>query len=239
MIRLHRDRAMNMVHILLAFFLGEEYFIEDQVQQQKGGQNDRIHGLIWKSCDALFRLALGIKPLQQGKSDLFCIAKHRYLGRSLSVDGIRVRRFDPIIEIHMNNKVLNQAIREHGSVVSMAARLIKETKQSLPVLADCVASHKYEKAKILYSTTFIHRGVERFGFSTFPIQSQPTYRFLEWYLRNIFRMTNPNASSLFEARPDIFIPKIVAISKHRLIREYGGLRDGEFNSHSASEVSSN
>ena len=227
MIRLTRSQFVDYVYVLLAFFIGDELFVETHTPNRKGSYKNQIHSLVWRSWDSLFRVVARVKHLEQGESHLFCIAKHRYLGRPFSVDGVCVRRFDPVIEIHMNNKLMAQVMREQDSVVSLAARLLEETRRSLPALANCVASHKYQKVKILYGTTFIHRGVKRFGFSTHPIQNPTTHRFLAWYLRNILRMANPNAYVLSKSHPDIFSPKLVAISKHRLIQEYGGNRVAE------------
>jgi hypothetical protein len=227
MIRLTRSQFVDYVYVLLAFFIGDELFVETHTPNRKGSYKNQIHSLVWRSWDSLFRAVARIKHLEQGESHLFCITQHRYLGRPFSVNGVCVRRFDPVIEIHMNNKRLAQVIHEENSVVSLAKRLIKEARRSLPALANCVASQKYQKVKILYGTTLIHRGVERFGFSTHPIQSPTTRRFLAWYLRNILRMANPNAYVLSKSHPDIFHPKLVAISKQRLIQEYGGSRATE------------
>jgi hypothetical protein len=227
---------MDYVYVLLAFFIGDQLFVESHTSNRKGRYKEQIHRMVWRSCDSLFRVAARVKHLDEGESHLFCITQHRYLGRPFSVDGVEVRRFDPVIEIHMNNQRLNQVIHEEDAVVSLAARLIKETRRSLPALANCMASHKYQKVKILYGTTLIHRGVERFGFSTHPIQSPTIHRFLAWYLRNILRMSNPSAHALSKSHPDICNPKIVAISKQRLIQEYGGNRAAE--TRTASEVSS-
>jgi hypothetical protein len=227
MVRFTRSQFLDYAYVLLAFFVGDEFFVEDHTPNRTGNYTDRIHRFVWKSCDSLFRLASRIQHLEEGEPHLFCIAQRRYLGRPFSVDGIHVRRFDPVIEIHMNNKLLARLIRDQNSVVNLASRLIKETRRSLPILANCVASHRYEKAKVLYGTTFIHRGVERFGFSTYPIKSQTTHRFLAWYLRNIFRMANPDAYVLSKSRRDVWSPKIVAISKQRLIQEYAGIHPGE------------
>jgi hypothetical protein len=235
-VRITRRQLGDYAHLLLAFCKDDECFVANDSSSQsspirkgsnKSNYRDQIHGLVWKSFDSLFRVAFRIKHLDEGESHLFCLVQRRYLGKSFSVDGVLVRRFDPVIEIHMNNKLLAQILRDETSVVSVAARLIKETRRSLPALAKCVSSHQYEKATVLYGTTFIHRGVERFGFSTYPINSQTTHRFLAWYLRNILRMANPNARDLLKSRPDVWSPKIVAISKERLIQEYAGAHPGD------------
>jgi hypothetical protein len=229
MVRFTRGQVMEYTYVLLAFFIGDSLFVESYEPNQKNGSlRDYIHSIVWRSCDALVRAAARIKHVEQGDSQyIFCVAKHRYLGRPFSVDGVCVRRFDPVIEIHMNNKFSAQILLEEDSVVSLAARLIKEAKRSLPALAHCVASQKFQKAKIVYGTTFIHRGVQRFGFSTYPIHSPTARRFLAWYLRNILRVSNPSAYVWAKAHPDIFTPKIVAISKQRLIQSYGENRAAE------------
>ena len=129
MIRLTRSQFVDYAYVLLAFFIGDELFVETHTpNRESGSYKDQIRSLVWRSCDSLVRVVARIKHLEQGESHLFCIAKHRYLGRPFSVDGVCVRRFDPVIEIHMNNKRLAQVMREQDSVVSLASKTHKRGK---------------------------------------------------------------------------------------------------------------
>ncbi len=176
--------------------------------------------IVWDYWDRTVRLITRIKPLKHDESHLFCIGQHRYLGRGFTVDGVNVHRFDRVIGLHLNNAMLTQVLHENPTLVSIAIRLLQEVNKSLPILADCVSSQKYRKAKILFGITLIHRGIEKFGFHVFPVKKKITNTFFTWYLRNIFCTFNPNGNSLIQARPEAFVPKFVAISKRKLIESY-------------------
>ncbi|WP_407655207.1 YkoP family protein [Alicyclobacillus dauci] len=180
----------------------------------------RISYPLWKSWDAIFRLVTQMKPLKRGESHLFFIKKRRYLGPPFSVDGVNVRPLDPVIELHMNNRLLAQVVRNQSSLVRTSIKLLKETKRSLPILADRIGSHAYQRTQVVYGITLIHRGVERFGFHVFPIDSKTVRTILTWYLHNIFRAFNPNANSILNKRPELFVPKVVVMSKKQLINSY-------------------
>ena len=176
---------------------------------------------LWNYCDKTVRVITRIRPIKRGESHLFCVALHRYLGREFTVNGVRVHRFDQVIELHLDNMRVAQLLHENHNLVSLAIKLIQEVNQSLPHLADCVNSQKYRKANVLLGITMIHRGVEKFGFEVFPLHNKIMHAFIKWYLRNIYCTFNSNGNSLIQSRPETFIPKMVAISKQRLIQSYG------------------
>ncbi|MCL6445934.1 MAG: polysaccharide deacetylase [Alicyclobacillus sp.] len=180
----------------------------------------RLIRSVWLAWESLFHWVWRVQPLEPGVRHLFYVSMTRYMGKPFTVDGVTVRRFDPIIELHMNNEMLMNALREQKNVVSLAVKLLQEAKRSLPALANCVRDEKFAKAKALYGITFIHRGVERFGFTTFPLRQRLFHRITTAYLKFIFRMVNPRAVALLATHPDIFEPRLVVISKMRLLTQY-------------------
>jgi len=183
----------------------------------------RVVYSLWKSWENLFRKLARVKPLEENQTYLFHIAKRRYLGRAFTVDGISVKRFDTIVELHMNNQLIERALQDPVNVVVVAVQLLREAKRSLPVLADCVTGPNYHHVQVLLGVTFMHRSVERLGFRTFPIANKSIRLITNWYLRFILSIVNPNAKKLLKSHATEFVPKIVAISKQKLIHEYGHL----------------
>jgi hypothetical protein len=174
---------------------------------------------LWMGWEAVFRFSCRVHPLNRDEQHLFLIARRRYLGKSFTVDGVTIRLFDPVIELHMNNKLLVQLLRHQG-LMGLAVRLVQETRRSMPILAETLNREKFHGVKALYGVTFIHRHVERFGFQTFPIQQKLTERLFTWYLRQVFRAINPNASQLLATHREAFVPRIVAMSKDRLVTQF-------------------
>ncbi|MBX5436800.1 MAG: hypothetical protein IRZ33_06255, partial [Alicyclobacillaceae bacterium] len=177
----------------------------------------------WLGWECLYRILWGVRPIQPRQPHLFFVAKHRYLGRPFEVDGVRVGWFDPVVELHMNNEVLLEALRTQRSIVGLAVKLLQEAKRSLPALAACLSQEPYRGIQVVYGITFIHRGVDRFGFQALPLRRPLLARFVQWYLQQIFRIVNPDADRLIRAHPDAFVPKLVAIRMDRLLRAYGAV----------------
>lgn len=173
---------------------------------------------LWMAWERLFRFAAHVQSLEDSEEHLFYVAKRRYMGHSFTVDGISVQTFDPVIELHMNNELLSQILSDETSMVRLAIRLISEAKRSLPALARHVSSSEYEREQVLYGTTFIHRSVERFGFSTFPFYWRWSEKLFTRYLQLVFRAVNPKAVDLLKTHSETFVPRVVAISKEKLVQ---------------------
>ena len=62
--------------------------------------------------------------------------------------------------------------------------------------------------------------MSKLGFETIPLHSSMLERTTTWHLRNIFKIVNPQAEKMLASHPDAFVPKLVAISKDRLLQLY-------------------
>jgi hypothetical protein len=180
---------------------------------------------IWQAWEHLFHFLMRVQPIRPGEAHLFLLSVRPYMGRPIEVDGITVKRFDPIIELHMNNDLLAQVLREADGLVGLAVRLLQIAKRDLPLLAERVAGEEFARAKVLMGTTFIHRSVERFGFHVMNVDNVVWRTIVKWHLRNVFRMVNPNAAEFFHTHADEFVPKLVAISKDKLICQFAAGAD--------------
>lgn len=187
--------------------------------ENKSLQYSLIHTL-WDVWERAFRRLAHVQPIHSDGEYLFYVSVRRFMGRPIVVDNVPLKRFDKIIELHMNNDMLFQILRESKSLVSVGVRLLKEANRALPVLAEKVAGIPDSEARVLLGITFINRSVERLGFRTFPIRSKFQNALTTWYLRKVFRMVNPNAKQMFKSHDSAFTPKMVAISRERLISLY-------------------
>ncbi len=218
-----RKQLSEIGYALLALFIGEEVLF-DLLTNNSDLERDHsstLYRRTWRLWDDAFRKLLKIRPLVDDDSLLICIKQRRYLGRNFSINGVTIHRFDPILELHMNNHCISQALNEEQTIVQLARRLVLEANRSFHVLADYIASKEFERAKALYGITLIHRGVRRFGFEILPISNIFTRHFLTWYLRNIFFAFNPSAHSLISARPQTFVPKRIAVTKEQFLQNFG------------------
>lgn len=220
---MQKTRTASRIYSVLALLIGEEQLIMDRQDRLQTDHYSlsHVYNSAWISSDLIFRKLLRIQSINDAEGMLFHVKKRRYFGAPISVNNINLRRFDPVLELHMNNKLLRQWISEQSELVGLANKLVHEVKRAMPVLAACITSKRHHRVKAFYSVTLLHRGIERFGFSTIPLENKWSCKILTWYLHNIFRAYNPRAYSLLQYRPDDFIPKKVVISKDQLIQRYG------------------
>lgn len=218
--KVQRMKWFNMAYPILALFIGEEVLIDSIPTHSRSMKtSSTLHMATWRWWDDTVRKVARIKPLDLGH--LICIKKRRYLGSPFTINGMTIRRFDPILELHLNNRLLVGLFQEEDNVIRLAKKLLEETHRCFPILADYVGQPEFRDVQILYGLTFIHRGIERFGFQILPVPNQFTRRFLAWYLRNIFLAFNPTAQSFLKARPQVFVPRRIVISKDQFIRDFG------------------
>jgi len=219
---MQRARWSNMVYTVMALLIGEEVLFDSYQTCSRSKQPlSNLRMDTWRFWDHALRRFARIKPINLDNANLFCIKQRRYLGSSFSIDDIIIRRLDPILELHLNNRLIVQMLQEENNVIRLALHLLMEANRCFPALAEYVGRPEFERAKILYGVTFIHRGIERFGFQILPIPNKFLRSFLGWYLRNIFAAFNPNAKSLLKTRPQIFVPMRIAMSKDQLIYHFG------------------
>jgi hypothetical protein len=170
--------------------------------------------------EILFHWAAHLKELKPGETHLFYIARRRYIGRGFTVDGVAVRLFDKVVELHMNNEMIKDIVSREPQLMAVAVRILQETRRSLPVLAEMLNSSEYDDIKALYGVTLINRGLDRFGLSVFPLRGNLTVRLTNWHLKNIFELINPAAKRLIAEHPESFEPKLVAASRDHFIATF-------------------
>lgn len=182
---------------------------------------NQIFRKLWMWWEVTFRRLSRLETLGNDREYLFYVGRRRYIGKPFKVDGVQVRMFDPIIELHMNNEFLSKLLKEQPSMMRIGIRLVSESKRSFPALARHVNNSRFQRERVIYGTTFIHRSVEKFGISTFPIQQKWAAKLFTIYLQLVFRAVNPRSAALLRRNPEAFVPRIVAISKARLIQLHG------------------
>ncbi|MCL6547731.1 MAG: hypothetical protein K6T30_02350 [Alicyclobacillus sp.] len=147
---------------------------------------------------------------------VFFIRPGRHWGRPFFVQGVQVRRFDPVIELHINHRWLARVVCEHPNPASLASRIRRDIRRALPELHELVNTGRFRTARVLRGATLIRGGAERFGFQVLPIERKVVRMWIARQLRNGLCAAHPPARSWLESRPDQFVPKWIAIAKDQL-----------------------
>ncbi|RIV17752.1 polysaccharide deacetylase [Alicyclobacillaceae bacterium I2511] len=177
---------------------------------------------LWMLWEALFRKLAGVRPLRNdGGEYLFLLATRPYVGKPFLVDGVTVKKHDLVAELHMNNEMIVHVFAEGHGMVGLSKRLLDAGRLSLPVVAERMQDPEFEGVEVVYGISFVHRVAEAFGFHTFPMNNPFIRAVTTWYLRILFQVVNPNGRKFIKRDPDMFVPRVIAISKQHLIERYG------------------
>lgn len=191
---------------------------------------NRVVRFLFDTWESLFHKAAGLREIEPGQQHLFFIARRKYLGEPFSIDGVEVRPRDLVIELHFNNEMVEQALRADDNIVRAMIQILREARQSMPALARAIGQEEFREAKALYGITFIHRGIERFGFETRDIPSGLSKAITSWHLKNVLRMLNPSGEQIIHTHASVLQPKLVVASKERIIKQF--LEQDEFSADS-------
>ncbi|WAH38799.1 YkoP family protein [Alicyclobacillus dauci] len=187
----------------------------------------RAFRFVFDAWESLFHKMFHLEEIEPGVEHLFFIAKRRYFGRPFVVEDVTVKSGDIVIELHMNNSVVERVLTKDENIVRAMVQLIRQARESMPVLAKAIEHEKYERAAALYGITFIHRGIDRFGFHTLPISDGVSKRITTWHLRNVLRILNPHANDIFSTHADVLEPKLVVASKRQIIELFRPVVGGQ------------
>ena len=175
---------------------------------------------VWLLWERFFHFAFRLEAIHPGGDYLFFIAKRTYIGRRFSVGNEVVKPFDKVIELHLNNKMLVEAISQEPQLVGLAVRLVKEAKRSMPILAQAVRNPRFDNVRVIYGVTFINRGITRLGFQVLPMQNNLAKKLTTWHLKNVLRVMNPDANRIMNSHENVMEPMLVAVSKDELIARF-------------------
>jgi hypothetical protein len=175
---------------------------------------------LWRAFEYVFARVSRVKEIHPGQQEMFLIANRTYYGRAFIVQGVPVHRRDKVVELHVNNELVMKILRQESSLVAVSVRLLVETKKALPALAAYLADDRFADRQVLYGISFMHRGISRLGFETFPIHDGLLKRLITWHLKRLFRIVNPHSEDALRHREADFVPKMVAMSKQELMRRY-------------------
>lgn len=175
----------------------------------------------WRAWELCFEKLAGLKAVGEENNSLFRLAVRCYRGKAMQLpDGTFIKPGDKVGELHLNNDLLHSLSSDNGSIESLAVRMLRETKRSLPLLASVVHQDPaYQGIKALIGITLIHRGTTRLGFSVYDL-SPWIESVVAWYQRWLLFLLHPGGLSHLRRQWHKLVPKKVVISKDDLINRY-------------------
>jgi peptidoglycan/xylan/chitin deacetylase (PgdA/CDA1 family) len=174
----------------------------------------------WLKWDKLYNWVFQIEPVDKYHPFLnkrICT----YFGKPIQLpDGETIQKGDRVIELHLNNAMLYQMGINAKSSVQLAIEMIRSMEKLLPrILTPSQSSEKQIKG--IYGVSIIHRGAKRLGFTVIDLPKTPLSLCITFYLRLLMRVIHPQGKQRLKMKPELLVPKMIAMSTKELQRRYG------------------
>ncbi|WP_003539996.1 polysaccharide deacetylase family protein [Desulfotomaculum nigrificans] len=179
----------------------------------------RLLRRLWRVWEFGFEKLAGLKPV--GGNNLFRLAVRKHRGSVMQLpDGTLLKPGDQIGELHFNNDQLQKINTTARSIEQVGVKLLKEAKNSLPLLAKVVAQDpSYQGVKAFVGITMIYRGSTKLGFSVYDL-SPFTRPIVAWYQMWLLFLLHPGGLAHLRRQWDKLVPKKIIISRQELLARY-------------------
>ncbi|EFM09369.1 polysaccharide deacetylase [Paenibacillus curdlanolyticus YK9] len=184
----------------------------------------RIMIRLWLSWEQIFHTVYRTIPVGYPEPS-FHYRMTKYHGGDLPLGENQepLRKGDPIVELHFDNKLLMKIAHKSSSPIASAIRLVRAMEKELPHLAAVIGEDPIAReAKAMYGVTMITRGADRLGFQIHDLPKGVFLRVTKLYLRLLMSVLTPSNKSGSDKKSDKLaseiIPRIVTFSIPELLK---------------------
>ncbi|ASR46370.1 polysaccharide deacetylase family protein [Paenibacillus kribbensis] len=166
----------------------------------------------WLLYERLFHTLFRLRPVSK-EDTIFYYRRRTYRGPNVNMENGRwLKKGDPIVELHFDNKMLFHLGSTAKSMVHLAIQLIRIVKRQLPDLAhQLVHDSGMNGVKAVYAVSMINRGPEKLGFQ---IQELPKGLFKgasTIYLKLLFSVIHPSGLEQLNEKKEVMVPKLIVM----------------------------
>lgn len=188
----------------------------------KLGAMKRLLIAVWMLWERCFVKLFRVIPIDSN-NPLLKLRVREYLGsHPISLeDGEQIRKGDLIAELHFDNQLLFNLGVDSRSSVHLAIQIIRRTELLMPQIRKLLESDpEFKGVKGLYGISLIHRGSKQLGFTVLDLPKGLFARMTRYYLRFLLYIIHPQGKDRLKSKPELLVPKIIAISKKELMNRY-------------------
>jgi peptidoglycan/xylan/chitin deacetylase (PgdA/CDA1 family) len=206
----------------LQFVRVDEMGMEPQEATLQLSTNKRLLVSVWMLWEKLFVKLFRVTPIDIS-NPLLKLRVREYLGNeTLKLeDGEQFHKGDRIAELHFDNQLLFNLGVDSRSSVHLAIQIIRRTELLMPQILKLLETDpNYQDVKGLYGISLIHRGSKQLGFTVLDLPQGIFSRVTRYYLRFLIYIIHPQGKDRLKTKPELLVPKIIAISKKELMNRY-------------------
>jgi peptidoglycan/xylan/chitin deacetylase (PgdA/CDA1 family) len=136
-------------------------------------------------------------------------------------DGEQIFKGDLVAELHLDNRILFQLSTHAASEVQLAIQIIRKMEIFMPQVNLLLQNDPlWHNVKGLYGISLIHRGSKKLGFSVIDLPKGIFSFSTKFYLKLLLSVLHPQGKKRLQSKPQLLVPKIIAISKKQLMNRY-------------------
>jgi peptidoglycan/xylan/chitin deacetylase (PgdA/CDA1 family) len=176
----------------------------------------------WMLWEQLFIKIFHIVAIDRD-NPLLKVRIREYTGNQIITmeDGEQIRKGDRIVELHFDNRILFQLSIDAPNQMHLAIQIIRKTEQLMPQINKLIQNDPlFHDVKGLYGISLIHRGTKKLGFSVIDLPKGAFSFLTQCYLRLLMYVLHPQGKKRLQSKPELLVPKIIAISKKELMNRY-------------------
>lgn len=186
------------------------------------GFTKRMIVALWMCWERGFVKLMRVKPVDHDNT-LLQVRITEYRGKQPIhlPDGERIEQGDRIAELHLDNHLLYRLGASSTSTVHLAIQLVRRMEMLMPQIIRLLQTDPdYKGVKGLYGISIIHRGTRKLGFTVLDLPKGLFSTLTRMYLRFLLYMVHPQGKDRLKTKPDLLVPKIIAISTKELMNRY-------------------
>jgi peptidoglycan/xylan/chitin deacetylase (PgdA/CDA1 family) len=157
------------------------------------------------------------------KNPLLKVRVREYTGSRIITleDGEQIIKGDLIAELHLDNRILFQLSADASSEMHLAIQIIRKMELFMPQVNLLLQNDPlWHNVKGLYGISLIHRGSKKLGFSVIDLPKGIFSITTQLYLKLLLFVLHPQGKKRLQSKPQLLVPKIIAISKKELMNRY-------------------
>ncbi|MEC0182905.1 polysaccharide deacetylase family protein [Paenibacillus peoriae] len=166
----------------------------------------------WLLYERLFHTLFRLRPVSK-EDTIFYYRRRTYHGPNVNMENGRwLKKGDPIVELHFDNKMLFHLGSTAKSMVHLAIQLIRIVKRQLPDLAyQLVHDSGMNGVKAVYAVSMINRGPEKLGFQIQELPKGLFKRASTIYLKLLFSVIHPSGPEQLNEKKEVMVPKMIVM----------------------------
>jgi peptidoglycan/xylan/chitin deacetylase (PgdA/CDA1 family) len=157
------------------------------------------------------------------QNPLLKVRVREYTGKGILTleDGEQIVKGDLIAELHFDNRILFQLSADAASEMQLAIQIIRKMELFMPQVNLLLQNDPlWHNVKGLYGISMIHRGSKKLGFSVIDLPKGIFSITTQFYLKLLLYILHPQGKKRLQSKPQLLVPKIIAISKKELLNRY-------------------